>query len=447
MLLFPLKEKNCALIVLLCSSALMAIWPSPNVLFFRHLFLVMGFLASLVLIYKEAVLKKLWLFGLFVSLLFWVGIHYQFFSLNPVLEWREITGLWVRVFFCFGLAIGLVVSLKKFPAFKGIFFGALFFASVIGICSYCYFSYLNKEFVDPFEFPDRQRYLFAKIETVFFGTVAVAATYANLLRFMQQDKKPILKICLCILGVTVALLAVILSNAKNGVIFISILTVTLVLIMVVPSPRVNERVLPRIILSAILLIFIMIGSLLHTKKASPGWNSLFEDVMLSTQIEKYTSWANVGGEIPINSLGDAVPLNTYLRVAWITVGLDLIKKYPLGYGSINASFGNLLSLDGVKHNIQGQVHSGWVDLGLAFGVPALIIVFVALFGIIILGILEKTEWSKLAAWIAFSILIMGFTAEITYKEEFEAYMFLIAFSAACFMPLKSEGMNLKKWAI
>jgi hypothetical protein len=168
MLLFLLKEKNCALTVLLCASALMAIWPSPNVLFFRHLFLVVGFLASLVLIYNEAVFKKLWLFGLFVSLFFWVGIHYQFFSLNRVLEWREITGLWVRVFFGCGLAIGLVVSLKKFPSFKGIFFGALFFASIIGICSYCYFSYLNKEFVDPSVFPNRQRYLFAKIETVFF---------------------------------------------------------------------------------------------------------------------------------------------------------------------------------------------------------------------------------------------------------------------------------------
>jgi hypothetical protein len=118
------------------------------------------------------------------------------------------------------------------------------------------------------------------------------------------------------------------------------------------------------------------GGILHTKKASPGWDSLFEDVMLSTQIEKYTHWANIGGEIPINSQGVAVTSSTYQRIAWVTVGLDLIKKYPLGYGSINASFWNLLSLDGVKHDIQGQVHSGWVDLGLAFGVPALIIVFV-----------------------------------------------------------------------
>ena len=117
MLLFPLKEKNCALIVLLCSSALMAIWPSPNVLFFRHLFLVMGFLASLVLIYKEAVLKKLWLFGLFVSLLFWVGIHYQFFSLNPVLEWREITGLWVRVFFLLWIGDRTWSEFKKITSF------------------------------------------------------------------------------------------------------------------------------------------------------------------------------------------------------------------------------------------------------------------------------------------------------------------------------------------
>jgi hypothetical protein len=431
------SDKKYAYMVVLSVVALMGIWPSPKVLFFRHLFLGLGVIGSLPLIYHNASLKKLGLYVWIFCLLLWVGIHFTFFSLNPIIEWREITGLWLRVLVGFVLALGLVVSLKKYPMLKGLFFSSLFLASVIGIISYLYFSYTHHRMLMPNEFPSRSEFLFAKIETVFFGSIAVAVTCANLLRLMQEPKKQGLKIGFCVLGCTLALGAVILASAKNGILFMILLFGIFLLVQLLITLKAQQNGLIKLLFIALLTTIFVSAGYWHVKTTSPGWNTLLEDVALARQIEKYPAWKSTGTALPTNSTGAPVAGNTYERVAWITVGMDLIKKYPFGYGSINASFWNLLTMDGYQHNIRGQVHSGWVDLGLAFGLPALIIVWSTLLGTIFFGIKEKTEWPKLAAWIAFAIFMMGFTTEITYKEEFEAYMFLIAFASACFMPLKN----------
>ena len=431
------SDKKYACLVVLSVVALMGIWPSPKVLFFRHLFLGLGVLSSLPLIYHNASLKKIGLYAWIFCLLLWVGIHFTFFSLNPVIEWREITGLWLRVLAGFVLALGLVVSLKKYPVLKGLFFSSLFLASVIGIISYLYFSYTHHRILMPGEFPNRSEFLYAKIETVFFGSIAVAVTCANLLRLIQEPKKQALKISFCILGFTVALGSVILASAKNGLLYMTLLFSMFILVQLVTTLKTKQNGLFKLFFIGLLTTIFVTAAYWHVKTTSPGWNTLLEDVALARQIEKYPAWKSTGLGLPINSSGTTVAGNTYERVAWITVGIELIKKYPLGYGSINASFWNLLTIDGYQHNIRGQVHSGWIDLGLAFGFPALIIVWSTLLGTIFFGIKEKTEWPKLAAWIAFAIFMMGFTTEITYKEEFEAYMFLIAFASACFMPLKN----------
>jgi O-antigen ligase len=91
----------------------------------------------------------------------------------------------------------------------------------------------------------------------------------------------------------------------------------------------------------------------------------------------------------------------------------------------------------IYHEHTGQVHSGWVDFGLAFGLPGLCLIFFALIFILYFGATDKSELSLNALMICLMIIPFGFIAEISYKQYFEATIFfialastLVAFSAA-----------------
>ena len=111
------------------------------------------------------------------------------------------------------------------------------------------------------------------------------------------------------------------------------------------------------------------------------------------------------------------------------MGVRLIGQYPLGYGSINQSFNQLQSYAKIYHEHGGQVHSGWIDFGLAFGVPGLSLIFLSLITIILFGLQQKNEFSLQAVLFAAMLIPFGLIAEISYKQYFEATLFFIAFTA------------------
>ena len=165
---------------------LLFIWVVPNTIALRHVLLVIAFLASLMVIKANAELficVKAAIFPLAVLslLIVWVGIHYVFFSLNPELELKEIRSLWVRTALGFVAAIGLGISLRKYPELMKFFYFAVFFTPILNIGSYFYASYLNGSFLHPGAIV---RFLFTKIETAYFGAIAGAVAVGNLIHLL-----------------------------------------------------------------------------------------------------------------------------------------------------------------------------------------------------------------------------------------------------------------------
>ena len=115
--------------------------------------------------------------GLFI----WVLIHYTFFSLNPELELSEIKGLWIRSLVGAIAAVGLGIAIVKYSRLRLYFYIALFSTPFINVVSYCWASYLNHGLVNPNDFV---RFLFAKIETAYFGAIAAAVATGNLISLM-----------------------------------------------------------------------------------------------------------------------------------------------------------------------------------------------------------------------------------------------------------------------
>ena len=117
-------------------------------------------------------------------------------------------------------------------------------------------------------------------------------------------------------------------------------------------------------------------------------------------------------------------------------------NHPLGYGLINhSSFTRWLAIDGITIDGQGSTHSGWVDLALAFGLPAIVILFGCLLLILYQTLIKKSSTKfheYLALWISIAIFFAGFVQEITFKHTFEALIFFITFCAACIGPLNKK---------
>jgi hypothetical protein len=362
----------------------------------------------------------------------WVGIHYVFFSLNPELELKEITSLWVRTFLGFIAAIGLGISLRKYPELMKFFYIAVFLTPILNVGSYFYASYLKGVFLPPGAIVF---FLFAKIETAYFGAIAGAVAVGNLIQLLRTsaEKEKIISVFLFSSGLILVMVSAILSNTKNGVaiqVFLYLfLTMALVGSYVASRQFFNLKNLAVI---GLILITLGFAAHFHKKTALVGWDSIFADVAVAIDIDQNTQWQKGEGSVamPLNHLGKPAAINTYLRTAYASAGIRLISMYPLGHGSINQSFVGMQKHAGIQSVYLGQTHSGWIDFGLAFGVPGLTIVFLTLLSTIYFGLRSRLQTNLVPVVICITLIPFCLIAETSYKQYFESLIFFITLSAS-----------------
>lgn len=249
----------------------------------------------------------------------------------------------------------------------------------------------------------------------------------------------------------------VVANTKNGVaVALSLcllLAFTLIVRTLINKTQSNLSVF---IITFFVLLILFFGWKAHSKFASQGWGTLLEDATISSQLDRHNFWRYngqhwykvVGETFPKNSLGINVAGNTYERVAWATQGINLIAEYPLGYGSINRSFVGMLNHANVLQELESQTHSGWIDFGLAYGLPGLVILFTTFIFIAFKGIFSRSQFGLMGAWLIFGFVPFGLVAEICYKHNFEILIFFIAFSAASVIGIrgiKSAKRNHKDY--
>jgi len=431
-----LNEKSLANISVASVCALLWIWVVPGTIALRHGLLGIGCIAGILLIrshWTKLSAPRLNLLPLYAiaALFVWVGIHYCFFSLNPALELSEIKGLWLRSLAGCIMAMGFAIALSQQSHLRKYFYISIFAVPFLNLLTYLIACIQSGGFVKPIDF---FQFYFAKIETAYFGAIATIVAVAKLiyLLFDRSRRKENLQIALYFLGIALVLLSALLTNTKNGIAITLSLCALLSLIILIKAfssfKESKQAAFTVLVLMLLLLALVWQG---HKSFAYKGWDTIFEDVKVAVDIDKNTQWqrGEGTGESPLNSLGVPAALNTYSRFAWGAVGVRLIGQYPLGYGSINQSFNQLQSYANIYHVHAGQVHSGWIDFGLAFGIPGLSLIFLSLIAIILIGLQQKNEFSLQAVLFSTMLIPFGLIAEISYKQYFEATLFFIAFAA------------------
>lgn len=442
----------CSYACLVAVVGLLTIWVLPNTIALRHVLLGIGVIASIPIIKKSHFFcrQSIWelvpllLLG---SLFAWVLIHLSFFSLNFDLELKEVKTLWARAILGAILAIGLSIALQKNAKLRPYFFVALFIVSLINIGAYFYMSAISPEgtFISFFNFVDR--FVFKKIEAAYFGVLAISVACGNIVYLMgtPSSKQRAKAITWWIVGIAIALIASIINITKNGIGGGVGLCVLLVLTCMARSFFQGSRSALKIAMSLGLVGAILLGGWqMNRLFASPGWDNFIDDVKFSSQIDTHSGWRKNNPEsFPIKSNGQIVSGNVYERMSWATAGVRLIKAYPLGYGSINTSFVGMLNHAKVEQELESQSHSGWIDFGLAFGVPGLLILLATFLSIVWFGLKHGGQFGLIGAWLAIGLMPFGLFSEINYKHNFEILIFFIAFAAASAVGIKGIKFDSK----
>jgi Ca2+/Na+ antiporter len=236
---------------------------------------------------------------------------------------------------------------------------------------------------------------------------------------------------LSILALTLIIVSDLLSATMSGLLIIAYLLALVFLLILLKNFRKLKDNIKRHTFGTIFISVALTGFLLIAyKPVFSHLNHYYQDVKIGFNIDEVDEWRILHGEgfQPLNSFGKPVTLNIYYRAAFAAKGIQLINKYPMGYGSINESFNRLQNLEGELHLHAGQVHSGWIDLGLAFGIPGLALIFIALVGALYSAIFLKTREGMLALFLCITLIPFGLVSELTYKQYFEMLIFLITFS-------------------
>ena len=443
-------------LIIFISSALLAVWSLRNTIALRNALLAIGTLTALFLLWQYSKLRKTQAvhcqnqsLGRYMPLtlcfvmLTWVVIHYIFFTSEPGQQFQELTSTWVRVLesLLIGAATGLV--LRDHPRraqflWLGIFCGFIYLlVHYLGMYFQTGQAFMpNYYFSSPFG---------NKINTVLMGGLFISAICGSsasaLIANRPQYPWPIY--CYWLLGVLAILFAfTTIIDTRNGVGVGIILIASWVLYIGVSKLRQQIRSSKldwKMGLAALIPVVLIAIFVQQHLSINRGWNHFVDDVTVAVKIDEVPNWQDVKKYgYPNTASGEPVYPNNYERAAWATAGIHSLSKNPLGYGMLEHSLGKVIRQSYPEAMIRSS-HSAWIDLGLAFGIPGLILTLGALLSTIVLALKSNSPNRLVVIWIAADLLLTFTIAEVSSKHTIEILFFCIALLNT--MLLEQENTN------
>lgn len=472
-----LNPDKVGLLLVLISSVLLGIWATMHTIALRNILLVFGGLLSLWVwrswfkdLDGNSHMQRPSLFAssplaLVCLMLFWVITHFLFFATDPGKQWDELTSTWLRAFTAVlvGSATGLVLIRKS--SYSPWLWTGLLMSFIVLIGQYIPKALQRQSIFGVDFFAD---YIYwAKFSGVLAGTILIAGLLGLLIDYFRvtlsrvapsRDELPAKMASFLIpayvfFGICIASYSfVFIFDAKTGVgmaiilIFFWILVGVVCLCSKILSGDNQISALGGYLkLTAIFFLIALILSFLAFKhvKNNPGWESLFEDIAISSQIDKFPNWQSTSKfGVPLRSGGTPVAGNTYERVSWGVVGLRLIELQPLGSGTLRSFPIQVRRLvpgfDGAPYT-----HSGWIDLGLAFGIPGLILMPIALLIAMVRATLGLAgSYKATIITLALALLVLYSVGEYGFQHGIEILFYLGGLLGGLSLIPKNDQKNL-----
>lgn len=425
---------GCQSAIIFCGMVLLAIWCIRNSIALRNILLILGsILAILILLNRppcankcKAPLHELHPYIpiiLSILLFFWVILHLIFFSTEATLQLQEFKGTWFRAALALltGSVIGLVLRMNKQMI------------NLLWLGIYCSFCYLLTHYLfaaidsNTLFIPD---YYFSspfgnKINTVLMGCLFIAAACGGAAYSLFQTKSaPWFLYFFWLSGVALILFSyTTIIDTRNGIGVALILIVLWVIYISIKMLREKQA-----IKTSLAIIFSIGLALIFTQQhlsINKGWAHFFQDIEIGVQIDKFSNWQDISKfGYPKTTAGDQVYPNNYERAAWASAGIRAIQTNPMGFGLLEHSLGYSIKKEYPQATVLSS-HSGWIDLGLAFGIPGLVLSLGALLSLLTLALKSRSPHSLTAAWLTASLLLTFTVAETSSKHSIEILFFII----------------------
>lgn len=443
-------------LIIFISTALLAVWSLKNTIALRNALLAIGTLLALFLFWQYSRGKgsksastptsSSWVqytpLALSFAMLIWVVIHYLLFSSEPGQQFQELGSTWLRVLeaIFIGLATGLV--LREHPRRA-----QFLWLGIFGSFVYLLIHYLGMYFQTSQAF--MPNYYFSspfgnKINTVLMGGLFISAICGSAAAALIHNRLtyPWPIYCYWLLGVLTILFAfTTIIDTRNGV-GVGIILVASWLIYIgasklrqqIRSGKLDWKMGLTALIPA-LLIAVFVQQHLSINR---GWNHFIDDVTIAIKIDEVPNWQDVKKYgYPKTASGEQVYPNNYERAAWAAAGIHSITQNPLGYGMLEHSLGKVIRKSYPEAMIRSS-HSAWIDLGLAFGIPGLLLTLGALLSTVVLALRSNSPNRLVVIWIAADLLLTFTIAEVSSKHTIEILFFCIALLNAMLIEQKKS---------
>ena len=439
--------------LILLSSVLLGIWAVRGTIALRNILLGVETLLSIFYCYsffkkntKKIPLKN-WIPIIMLVLMFcWVIFHYFFLSRFPDLQLHELKSTWLRTILAAIVGLGTGLAILRRPNAVN-----CLWAGILASFTYLFYQYvplaiatnnINYHGYESFIYP-------GKISGVLTGTILIAGLLGTLLdRYSSLKlKSKIMMFLFWLIGTCAVLYTdIYIFDSRNGI-GLAVMIFSLVILMLIlqilfaflNKPNLKELLINSLFLATLVGVVGSFG--VQQFKINPGWSSMVADTKIAMQIDKYPNWQDprtLG--YPQSSPGVSVAANTYERISFAVAGITILApENSLGVGILAKPFGILLN---AKYPNSGNyitsTHSAWVELTLAFGLPALFLLLGALVLILVLSLNARSSsqypWRYLPAILSLAVILLYVVGEISSQHSIEILGFLIAFLSACLFP-------------
>jgi len=448
-----IKQYYLGNVLIFLNVILIAIWAVKGTIALRNVVLVLGAIISIIYIIYDwrfgKLKKQLYSMNVLpiicvITIFAWVLIHFFCFSQDPLSQLQELKSTWLRALLSSIFAWGTGLAILRKP----ILINYLWLGILAGILA-VYAQYIPKALAAKALFvPDYHGYLFdGKINGVLVGTLLIAGLTGTVLDLFrrQQLNKHLWLLLFWFVGVVLVMYSyVFIFDTRNGfglaaILFAALIVGTLVWVI--------KRILTQGATKElkIVILFILAAAIVATLFAyqqmqrNRGWITLIEDAQIAVQVDKNPHWqnSNEGGTVPRTDFGREVVGNNYERVAWAVVGVRLIGQHPMGIGILYKPFNRLLQID-YPGATPYATHSGWIDLGLSFGIPAILLMWMVLASVFYFGLQSNGPFKLTAPMMAGMIFLLYLVGELNGKHAVEILFFWFAMLTALQLPQQQE---------
>ncbi|WP_082696061.1 O-antigen ligase family protein [Aquitalea pelogenes] len=175
----------------------------------------------------------------------------------------------------------------------------------------------------------------------------------------------------------------------------------------------------KLLLIWLVVIGTLSGLVVYAIKQDSRNLAFTESVAAGWDYQHHPSWTQIG-PLPLMSNGEPVDDSAFKRVAWIHSGLDMIASHPLGFGFMREVFAQAATSLGIKNNL-GHAHSGFIDLGLALGVPGIVLWLLFCASLFVTGY-RRFRYQQDVRGLMLMLMVCGFLGRMLNESIFRDHM-------------------------